>query len=181
MSHRMACERGGIIESIVSLNGATWDDFSNDCPNTGSPNILHVHGTADSVIQYNGGTLTGGAYPSAIESTEYWAYRSGCDARWTNMRSIDITGSDGVAETDELAYLNCTDGNRVAHWRINGGSHAPSLNAPAWANHSLKWALRGFVRDSDGDGYRDHVYAFIYNPNEWVESDGVRVGDNSED
>ena len=180
MSHRMACERGGIIESIVSLNGATWEDFSNDCPNTGSPNILHVHGTADSVIQYNGGTLTGGAYPSAPESTEYWAERSGCDASWTNLGSIDITGSDGVTETDELEHLNCADGNRVSHWRINGGSHAPSMNAPGWANLSLEWALEDFVRDSDGDGYRDDVDAFIYNPNEWADSDGDGVGDNSD-
>ena len=180
MSHRMACDRGGIIESIVSLNGATWEDFSSDCPDTGRPNILNVHGTADSVIQYNGGTLNGGSYPSAPESTEYWADRSGCDVSWTNLGSIDITGSDGVAETDEFEHLNCTDGNRVSHWRINGGSHAPSMNAPGWANLSLEWALEDFVRDSDGDGYRDDVDVFIYNPNEWDDSDGDMVGDNSD-
>ncbi|SVD55118.1 uncharacterized protein METZ01_LOCUS407972, partial [marine metagenome] len=68
MSHRMACDRGSIIESIVSLNGATWDDFSNDCPDTGRPNILHVHGTVDSVIEYGGGSMFGGTYPSAPQS-----------------------------------------------------------------------------------------------------------------
>ena len=43
MSHRMACDSGDTIRSIVSLNGATWDDFSSDCLDTGRPDILHVH------------------------------------------------------------------------------------------------------------------------------------------
>ena len=181
MSHRMACDRGSIIESIVSLNGATWDDFSNNCPDTGRPNILHVHGTVDSVIQYGGGSMFGGTYPSAPQSTSFWADRSGCDATWTNLGSIDLTDSDGVAETDDLEHLNCTDGNRVAHWRINNGIHAPSLNDEEWPSQTLGWSLEDFSRDSDGDGYRDDIDAFIYNPNEWADADGDKIGDNTDE
>ena len=180
MSHRMACDRGGTIESIVSLNGATWDDFSNDCPDTGRPNILHVHGALDSVIQYAGGTMNGNPYPSAPQSTALWADRSGCEASWTDLGDIDLIGNDGAAETDNLEHLNCTDGNRVAHWRINDGTHAPPLNDPGWADHTLSWALEDFDRDSDGDGFRDDVDAFIYNPNEWADADGDKVGDNAD-
>ena len=180
MSHRMACDRGGTIESIVSLNGATWDDFANDCPDTGRPNILHVHGALDSVIQYAGGTMNGNSYPSAPQSTSLWADRSGCEASWTDVGDIDLTGNDGFPETDDLEFLNCTDGNRVAHWRINDGNHAPSLNDPGWADQTLSWALEDFVRDSDGDGYRDDVDAFTYNPNEWADADGDKVGDNAD-
>ena len=181
MTHRMACDRGNLIESIISLNGATWNDFNNDCPDTGRPNILHVHSTLDGVIQYDGGTLNGAQYPSAPQSTSFWAVRSGCDSSWTNLGTIDLTSSDGVAETDNLEHLNCADGNRVSHWRINNGSHAPSLNAPDWADQSLAWGLADFVRDSDGDGYRDDVDVFIYNPYEWADSDGDLVGDNSDE
>ena len=180
MSHRMACDRGGMIESIVSLNGATWDDFANDCPDTGRPNILHVHGALDSVIQYAGGSMNGNSYPSAPQSTAMWADRSGCETSWTDIGDIDLTGNDGFPETDDLEFLNCTDGNRVAHWRINDGNHAPSLNDPGWAEQTLNWALEGFVRDSDGDGYRDDVDAFTYNPNEWADADGDKVGDNAD-
>ena len=180
MSHRMACDRGGLIESIVSLNGATWNDFSNDCPDTGRPNILHVHGTADSTIQYDGGSLFGGTYPSAPQTTAYWANRSGCDASWTNLGSIDLTNSDGVAETDNLEHLNCTDGNRVAHWRINNASHAPFLNDEKWPGETLGWALEDFVRDSDGDGHRDDVDAFVYDSGEWSDNDLDGIGDNAD-
>jgi poly(3-hydroxybutyrate) depolymerase len=180
MSHRMACERGGIIESIVSLNGATWDDFSNNCPDTGRPNILQVHGTGDTVIQYDGGSTFGGMYPSAPQTTTFWADRSGCEMSWTNLGSIDLTNSDGVAETDNLEHLNCTDGNRVTHWRINNASHSPLLNDKKWPSETLGWALEDFVRDSDGDGHRDDVDAFVYDSGEWLDNDDDGIGDNAD-
>ena len=180
MSHRMACDAGNSIRAIVALNGVTWNDFS-DCSDTGRPDVLHVHSTDDGVILYNGGTVAfGGEHPSATETVGYWADRSGCDATWTHLGTRDISGDDGIDETDEFEFLNCNSGNRVAHWRINGGGHLPPLNDPGWANQTIGWALSGFVRDSDGDGYRDDVDAFIYNPNEWADADGDLVGDNTD-
>ena len=179
MSHRMACEAGGSIRAIVALNGVTWDDFSK-CPDTGRPDILHVHSTADGVIAYNGGAIWGIDYPSATETIGYWADRSGCDTTWTSLGTRDLSGDDGNDDTDEYEFLNCDSGNRVTHWRINDGSHVPPLNDPGWSDQTIGWALSGFVRDSDGDGYRDDVDVFIYNPNEWADADGDLVGDNTD-
>ena len=179
MSHRLACEAGHVVRSIVALNGVTWNDFSM-CQDTGSPDILHVHSTADTVIFYEGGSILGETYPSSNETVQNWATRSGCDESWTYLGTRDISGDDGIDETDEFEFLNCDSGNRVAHWRINGGSHVPPLNDPGWADQILSWGLSGFVRDSDGDGYRDDSDAFIYNPYEWLDSDGDGIGDNSD-
>ena len=179
MSHRMACEAGGTIRSIVALNGVTWDDFSM-CPDTGRPDILHVHSTADSVIWYEGGSILGNEYPSSNETVQSWAQRSGCDRSWTYLGSRDLSGDDGVEDTDEFEFLNCESGNRVSHWRINGGGHVPPLNNLGWADQLLEWGLSGFVRDSDGDGYRDDSDVFIHNPYEWNDTDGDGVGDNSD-
>ncbi len=180
MSHRMACDSGNSIRSIVSLNGATWDDFEYECPDIGRPNILHVHSTADGVIQYEGGSIGGSTYPSAMETVDHWANRSGCDSYMTFLGNIDVINSDGINETDSFENLNCSDGNRVAHWKINNGSHVPSLNDPEWAEMTLSWALSGFVRDSDGDDYRDDIDAFIYNSDEWSDNDQDGIGDNSD-
>ena len=179
MSHRMACDAGNLVRSIVALNGVNWDDFS-QCNDTGSPNILHVHSTLDSVIFYEGGSTSGGSYPSSNETVNNWATRSGCDEDWTFLGTRDITWDDGLDETDEFEFLNCDSGNRVTHWRINEGSHVPPLNEPDWANQILEWGLYGFIRDSDGDGYRDDTDYFIYNPYEWLDTDGDGVGDNSD-
>ena len=179
MSHRLACEAGHVVRSIVALNGVTWNDFSM-CQDTGSPDILHVHSTADGVIAYNGGAIWGIDYPSATETIGYWADRSGCDTTWTSLGTRDLSGDDGNDDTDEFEFLNCNSGNRVTHWRINDGSHVPPLNDPGWSDQTIGWALSRFVRDSDGDGYRDDVDVFIYNPNEWADADGDLVGDNTD-
>ena len=179
MSHRMACEAGSSIRSIVALNGVTWDDFSM-CPDTGRPDILHVHSTADTVIWYEGGSIRGVPYPSSNETVQNWATRSGCDESWTFLGTRDISLDDGVDETDEFEFLNCEYGNRVSHWRINEGRHVPPLNDLGWATQTLEWALSGFVRDSDGDGHRDDSDVFVYNPNEWEDSDLDGIGDNSD-
>ena len=179
MSHRMACEAGSSIRSIVALNGVTWDDFSM-CPDTGRPDILHVHSTADTVIWYEGGSIRGEPYPSSNETVQNWASRSGCDENWTFLGTRDVSLDDGIDETDEFEFLNCEYGNRVSHWRINEGRHVPPLNDLGWATQTLEWALSGFVRDSDGDGHRDDSDVFVYNPNEWEDSDLDGIGDNSD-
>ena len=91
MAHRMACERGDMLRSIISLAGATHYDF-NDCPNTGYPNVLQIHGTSDSVIFYDGGAILGDNYPAASQTVFSWANRSGCDLTYTeiNQRLIYI-------------------------------------------------------------------------------------------
>ena len=180
MSHRMACEAGSSIRSIVALNGVTWDDFSM-CPDTGRPDILHVHSTADTVIWYEGGSIRGEPYPSSNETVQNWASRSGCDESWTFLGTRDVSLDDGIDETDEFEFLNCEYGNRVSHWRINEGRHVPPLNDLGWATQTLEWALSGFVRDSDGDGHRDDSDVFVYNPNEWEDSELDGIGDNSDE
>ena len=184
MSHRMACERGQLIRSIVNMGGSNYNDFANDCQDTGRPNILNVHGTLDTVIWYNGGILWswGGLnqYPSAPLSTSFWADRSGCDVSSTEMGTLDLDSLVFGEETTMDEHLNCEDGNRVALWSIESGGHTPVFNEGSFAEETLDWSLDGFVRDSDGDGHRDDVDVFHLNPYEWEDSDADGVGDNSD-
>ena len=185
MSHRMACEQGDRIRGIVSSAGSTFDDFDENCAETGHPNILNVHGTDDWIIYYEGGydhDFFDGEenyYPGAESTTGSWANRSGCDSDYTDMGELDIVSPAGTNETDMLEHLNCTEGNKVALWRVNGGAHSPNY-LEEFPNITLPWALDGFVRDSDGDGHRDDVDQFQYDPNEWDDTDGDGVGDNSD-
>ncbi len=186
MSHRMACEQGNRIRGIVSFAGSTFDSFDENCADTGHPNILQVHGTFDLVIYYEGGydhdpwDNEWNYYPGAESTVESWANRSGCDSDYTNMGELDLDTPAGVNDTDMLEHLNCVEGNRVALWRINEGSHAPAFVEGQFPNTTIPWALSGFIRDSDGDGVRDDEDVFQYDPNEWADSDGDGVGDNSD-
>ena len=186
MSHRIACEQGHKIRGIVSLAGSTFDNFDQNCADTGHPNVLQVHGTYDWVIYYDGGydyDIADGEwnyYPGAESTVESWANRSGCESDYTNVGELDLDYPPGLNDTDMLEHLNCAQGNRVALWRINAGSHAPSFENDQFPNYTIPWALSGFVLDSDGDGFRDDVDQFQYDPEEWSDSDGDGTGDNSD-
>lgn len=182
MAHRMACERGNMIRAAISLAGATYYDFS-DCQNTGTPNILQIHGELDSVIQYDGGSILGDSYPSAPQTVNYWANRSGCDSSPTVVNQLDLISPNGYNDTIEFEHLNCTAGNRVSLWGIPDGGHLPSVYSASdddFAETILDWGLTGYFPDSDGDGVRDDTDDFPNDPNETLDSDGDGVGDNSD-
>jgi poly(3-hydroxybutyrate) depolymerase len=182
MAHRMACERGYMIRAAISLAGATYSDFD-DCSNTGYPNILQIHGALDSVIQYDGGTLFGNTYPSAPQTVNFWANRSGCDNSLTLIDELDIISPSGENDTIEFEYLNCNLGNRVSLWKIPDGGHLPAVSSASdddFAETILNWGLSGYFPDSDADGVRDDEDAFPHDPSETLDSDGDGVGDNSD-
>ena len=182
MAHRMACERGDMLRSIISLAGATHYDF-NDCPNTGYPNVLQIHGTSDSVIFYDGGTILGDNYPAASQTVFSWANRSGCDLTYTEINQLDLISPRGVNDTNEYEHLNCSSGNRVSLWKIPNGSHYPQLSSSSdddFPSTILDWGLTGYFPDSDADGVRDNLDAFPNNPLETSDSDGDGVGDNAD-
>jgi len=178
MSHRMACERGDRIHTIISLAGATYDDFE-DCAVTGYPNILNVHGTSDNIIYFDGGEISSESYPSASQTTASWAVRSGCDEEATYLGNLDLIWDSDYYETTDLEHLNCAAGNHVALWKIDGGSHSPSfpdgslINAAfSWAMEDKKWfASHSFNEfDTDGDGLGDTM-AITYD----VDSDDSEI------
>ena len=182
MAHRMACERGDMLRSIISLAGATHYDF-NDCPNTGYPNVLQIHGTSDSVIFYDGGAILGDNYPAASQTVFSWANRSGCDLTYTEINQLDLISPRGVNDTNEYEHLNCSSGNRVSLWEIPNGSHYPQLSSSSnddFPSTILDWGLTGYFPDSDADGVRDNLDAFPNNPLETSDSDGDGIGDNSD-
>ena len=178
MSHRMACERGDRIHTIISLAGATYDNFE-DCAVTGYPNILNVHGTSDATIYFDGGEIFDESYPSASQTTTSWAARSGCDEEATYLGDLDLIGGSDYYETTDLEHLNCEAGNHVALWKIDDGSHVPSFpdgslinSAFSWAMENKKWfashSYNGF--DTDGDDLGDTI-AITYD----VDSDESEV------
>ena len=182
MAHRMACERGDMLRSIISLAGATHYDF-NDCPNTGYPNVLQIHGTSDSVIFYDGGAILGDNYPAASQTVFSWANRSGCNLTYTQINQLDLISPRGVNDTNEYEHLNCSSGNRVSLWEIPNGSHYPQLSSSSnddFPSTILDWGLTGYFPDSDADGVRDNLDAFPNNPLETSDSDGDGIGDNSD-
>jgi|TARA_B100000315_G_C14477715_1_gene541416 polyhydroxybutyrate depolymerase len=125
MSYRMAHDRSGIISAMASLAGADQ---------SGSPenpvHVLQIHGTADTVIAYEGGTFRGGdTHPGAKASVEAWAGHNGCSGEGVDTGTLDLDqGLDGL-ETDVTRYTSgCRAGGAAELWTINEGGHGPAVS-----------------------------------------------------
>ncbi len=55
LSYRLACELGGRIAAIAPVAGTMTDGAYNLCSPERQMPVLHIHGTSDFVVSYNGG------------------------------------------------------------------------------------------------------------------------------
>ena len=94
MVHRLACDISDRIAAVVSISGATYDDAS-QCNPTSAVSIVELHGDADDVVPYAGGTVGGSGppVPSAHDTVQHWATYNGC------VGSIHATGMPLDLET----------------------------------------------------------------------------------
>jgi polyhydroxybutyrate depolymerase len=138
MSYRMACDHGDRIAAIVSLAGAMWEDTSK-CAAATPVSILEIHGTADTVILYDGGSITltleggvvsGGTYPGAPTTVNDWVKFDGCSTTAdTSSPNLDLDSVLPGAETNVTKFAKgCKPGGHAELWTIQGGMHLPSLS-----------------------------------------------------
>jgi polyhydroxybutyrate depolymerase len=128
MAYRMACEHATRITAIVSLAGMATDD-PGQCTPQRPVSVLHIHGTADPTIKYDGGMNAGQPYPSVDTTVALWRDHNGCDDDAdTSAAPLDHDSSLPGPETTVTVYAaGCRSGARVEVWSIQGGGHMPAL------------------------------------------------------
>lgn len=141
MAYRLACDASETFAGLVSLAGSTWNDPA-DCGDPAEPvSVLQIHGTMDDTIRYEGGDFRDGAHPSARETVERFADRSGCDDTWTDGEPVDfVTMVDGAETLVESRSTGCTEGTDYQLWTIVDGTHIPTLSDGA-TQRALEWLL----------------------------------------
>ena len=149
MSYRMACEHADIVASVAPLAGTTFLDDA-DCNPSEPVHILHVHGTSDSTISYDGGCIVFSCYPGAEESVSAWIDYNGCDSIATDGGpAFNLDWSVGGNETTSTIYQqNCGDGITVELWKMTGSEHVPNFRRGGdprvdnlFANRAIDWLL----------------------------------------
>lgn len=128
MSYRMACDRSDMVAAIASLAGATWED-NTKCNPSEPVSVLQIHGTADDIIQFDGGALLGNDYPGARETVASWSANNGCTGPASELptqRDLDVTIEGDEATTIE--YSGCPVTGAVELWVIPAASHIPPLS-----------------------------------------------------
>lgn len=136
MAYRMACERADLIAGIASLAGNAQSQPST-CNPSQNVSVLHMHGTSDVTVPYQGGAGVGGV--GAEGSTDQWSAKNGCTgARTTGTTTIDIDTQVAGAETEIQPYSGCPDDGAVELWRMQGSQHIPVFDPP-FASLLLDW------------------------------------------
>jgi polyhydroxybutyrate depolymerase len=123
MSTTLGCELGDRFAAIAPVAGV---NLSGACPSDDPVSVLAVHGDADPIAGYTGGSLMGFdlGNPSVPNRMAAWAALDGCDAR----PAVDES-TPGLAVT---RWSGCEDGTAVELWTLAGWGHEwPRAAVPA--------------------------------------------------
>ena len=144
MSYTTACRAAPRITALMALAGTTFPQAT-DCEPEQPVGVLHLHGTADETILYNGGVILGNGYPGAEETAQRWSGYNGCGSESVEGEARTLLAT-GNGETEVFDYPGCPENGGVSLWKINGGSHIPTLK-------------RGWIREP-----LEHLFAFDRTP-----------------
>jgi polyhydroxybutyrate depolymerase len=100
---------------------------------------LEIHGTADTTIYFDGGTVVdpldgvaeGGTYPGALTTVNDWVTFDGCKSTPnTSSPNLDLVSDLAGAETTVTRYeTGCKPGGHAELWTVQGGTHIPELSS----------------------------------------------------
>jgi polyhydroxybutyrate depolymerase len=125
MAQKLACTYGHALTAVVSIAAAHPPDEA--CALSKLPlAVLEVHGDADDVVSYQGGTLfqkpDAPRHSSAEETLAYWGKELECRGKPKAGPSLDLDPRLPGAETLTQRYDRCTLGSAEL-WTVQGGSH----------------------------------------------------------
>lgn len=142
LAHRLACEASDLFAAIASIAGVLGIPPEECTPGRAMP-LLHLHGTADPIVAYEGGGALG--QPSAFASSAGWAARNGCDnppqmePAQGDLSCQAWTGCAADAEVrlcDVEGMGHCWPGNPECTWGPSSTSfHASDMVADFFSEH----------------------------------------------
>jgi len=110
-AYGLANYKSDLIAAVGSVSGTALDF---DGPTSHPMPVIHLHGTSDGVIPYNGS----GDYNSAQSVLDYWiGFNNTVDNPTTN------TESNGGATIEHYLYDQGDNGVSVEHYKYIGGDH----------------------------------------------------------
>lgn len=117
MSHKMACESSICFAAIATVSGNMSDTTYANCNPQYSLAVLHIHGTSDAIVPYNGGSATG---VSVDQTMQKWSTFLSCSPSPTSV-SMPNTSLTDLSSPERISYSNCTSPLELI--KITGGGH----------------------------------------------------------
>jgi len=134
MALRLACDASELIAGVATYAGSEAQSGP-ECSPTSPVAVLHMHGTADTVVPYLGGPVAvgGGLVTSSVVMTERWAKRNGCaDVPNGSKVMLDLDPDVAGAETSVTSYSSCRENGASELFTIQGSPHVSFAITPAF-------------------------------------------------
>lgn len=120
LSYSLACELENKIAAIASVTGSMVTAKLNSCNPSRPVPVMEIHGDADDVVPYNGGTLL--SFEPIPDVVAAWVDKNNCNPTPVVTDVPNTNTADGC--TAQLSVYNGGDnGSSVEHYRILGGGH----------------------------------------------------------
>jgi polyhydroxybutyrate depolymerase len=121
MATRLACERADLVSAIAPVAGTLGAAFP--CAPSRPVSVMAVHGTADQVVPFGGGTMLGrGGYSDIVAApamADRWRALDGCPGPVEDV----LPGVGDGAAVHRFTATACADGTEVVFVQIDGGGH----------------------------------------------------------
>ena len=150
MSHHIACKGLPGLRAVASLAGTSYVEDSG-CEGAPPVSVLHIHGTEDSVILFDGDESESDAkgdgerafYAGAWDMVSRWSDRAGCDRpdQLQPYATLDFDRDVPGSETQTFRLESgCDEGINIELWVGEGSSHAPDYG-DAFVDALVGWLL----------------------------------------
>ena len=121
MANRLACDRADLVAAVAPVAGTLGSNVG--CSPSRPVSVLESHGTADSIVPYGGGPMTGRGGASDILSAtslnDRWRQVNGCPAPVEDL----LPGTGDGTQTRRLTSAPCAAGTAVVLLSVDGGGH----------------------------------------------------------
>lgn len=122
MANRLACDRADVFAAVAPVAGTLGVNVG--CNPSRPVSVLATHGTADPVVPFGGGAMTGRGGDSTIVSAQAlvdrWRQVDGCQD--VPAQQVLPNTGDGTVTT-QFTSSACAPGTAVVSIRVDGGGH----------------------------------------------------------
>jgi polyhydroxybutyrate depolymerase len=122
MANRLGCDRADVIAAVAPVSGTLGAGVA--CNPSRPVAVLEVHGTADPLVPFDGGTMRGRGGTSDIVAApamvERWRSADGCQG---------VPAADTLPSTEDgtvvhrFASNSCAAGSAVVFYQVDHGGH----------------------------------------------------------
>ena len=121
MTFTLACE---LSDRIAAVGSVAAPGASEDCTPEREISIMHIQGTADRVVPFEGGVgeLVDIVFPSTREHIQFWIDHNKCTGDPTILNVENIVRADSSTITVER-YESCANETEVALYVVENGGH----------------------------------------------------------